>query len=174
MTRTNAFTDVVARDGAIFLIASTIVALDQITKSFVRAYLALGQSVPEDWPVRISHYSNTGAAFSLFPNQTMLFVVIAIAAIAIIVFYSRQLPRDGMIVRVGLGLQLGGAIGNLIDRLFYGRVTDFIDVGFWPVFNFADSSIVIGVGLLAYFILFTPPKQPIPTRVEGTDQPQDH
>lgn len=173
MTRTFAIRDLAARDWAVFAIASVVIFLDQVSKFLVRLHLSPGQSVPEDGPIRLSHYTNTGAAFSLFPNQTALFIVVAIVAISIIVLYSRQLPKDGGIVRVGLGLQLGGAAGNLIDRVLHGQVTDFIDLGFWPVFNIADSSIVVGVGLLAYFLLFYTPKPPEPVPAEGAEMSKE-
>ncbi len=152
--------DIGPRNLAVFIVALGIIVLDQVSKSLVRMFVPLGQSVLEDWPVRFSHYSNNGAAFSMFQNQTYLFVIVAAVAISVIVFYSRRLPKEANVVRLGLGLQLGGAIGNLIDRLLRGGVTDFIDVGFWPVFNVADSAIVVGVGLLAYYLLFATPSQP--------------
>lgn len=106
----------------------------------------------------LTHTSNTGAAFGLFPDQGVLFIIIAFVVITAIVFYYRHLPDGFGLVRVALGLQLGGALGNLIDRLNQGYVTDFIDFNFWPlhnwpVFNLADSAIVVGVGLLALTML---------------------
>jgi signal peptidase II len=101
---------------------------------------------------RISYVTNTGAAFGLFPNQGGLFTVVALVVVVIIVTYYRYLPTDGWLLHLSLGLQLGGAIGNLLDRVRLGYVVDFIDVGFWPVFNLADSAIVIGVGILAYYL----------------------
>ncbi|MCS6803378.1 MAG: signal peptidase II [Chloroflexota bacterium] len=142
-----------------FVTAAVVIALDQITKIWVRATLPLGVPVPEEWPIRLRHITNTGAAFGLFQDRSMLFVVIAIVAVGLILYYYRRLPADAWMVRLGLGLQLGGAIGNLIDRLHQGYVTDFIEFPYWPVFNIADSSIVIGVVLLGYYLLFVAPRE---------------
>jgi signal peptidase II len=100
---------------------------------------------------RISYVTNTGAAFGLFPNQGGLLVVVALVVVVVIVAYYRHLPADRWLLHLSLGLQLGGAIGNLLDRVRLGYVVDFIDVGFWPVFNLADSAIVVGVAILAYY-----------------------
>ena len=137
--------------------AATALALDQSTKRLVAERLALNESwnpIPALMPfVRITHVTNTGAAFGLLPNQGNLFILIAIVVVAAIVFYHRRLPDGYLLVRLALGLQLGGALGNLLDRLRLGYVVDFIDFRVWPVFNLADSSIVLGVVLLAYTML---------------------
>jgi signal peptidase II len=83
----------------------------------------------------------------------LLFVVIAVIVVAAIIFYYRHLPTGQWWIKVSLGLQLGGALGNLLDRLRQGYVIDFIDFKIWPVFNLADSSIVVGVAILAYYLL---------------------
>jgi signal peptidase II len=101
---------------------------------------------------RISYVTNTGAAFGLFPDRSGVFVVVALVVAVIIVAYYRHLPADRWLLHLGLGLQLGGATGNLFDRVLYGHVVDFIDIGFWPVFNLADSAIVTGVAILAYYL----------------------
>jgi signal peptidase II len=92
------------------------------------------------------------------PGMSDLFVVIALVVVAILLFYYRQLPRGQWLVRAALGLQLGGALGNLLDRLIRGSVVDFVDVNFWPlrewpVFNVADASIVAGVVFLGISLL---------------------
>ena len=134
----------------------TLVA-DQIRKYLVLANLNPGQSwnpVASLTPwVSITHVTNTGAAFGLFPDQGSLFVVIAVIVVAAIIFYYRHLPAGQWWIKVSLGLQLGGALGNLLDRLRLGYVIDFIDFKIWPVFNMADSAIVIGVTILAYYLL---------------------
>ncbi len=143
--------------------------VDQLTKAWVRATIPPNTSLLEDWPVRLTHIYNTGAAFGLFQDRSIIFVGIAILAAGLIVYYYRRLPDDAWLVRLGLGLQLGGAIGNLIDRLWQGYVTDFIDFRWWPVFNVADSSIVLGVILLGYYLLLVAPKeQPLPAKT-GND-----
>ncbi len=133
--------------------ALATLALDQFTKWLVVTSLELGESV---YPLpalprlfSLTYVTNTGAAFGLLKEAGMVFVFVAILVITIIVLYVRRVPADQQLVRVALGLQLGGALGNLIDRLRLGYVVDFIDLKFWPVFNVADSAIVIGVALLA-------------------------
>ncbi len=102
--------------------------------------------------LRLVH--NTGAAFGMLPNASLLFGLAAVAVIVGILMYSRRLAGAARIVRIALGLELGGALGNLVDRVRYGYVVDFIDVRVWPyVFNVSDSAITIGVVLLLYHIL---------------------
>lgn len=144
--------------------AAFVVVLDQLTKRWVERTIPLGGSlVPfpalEDI-FTFTHFTNTGAAFGLFRGQAVLFIAIAFVVALSIVVYSRYLPHDQWLVQVAVGLQLGGAIGNMIDRVRLGHVTDFIyfrhlpflETG-WPAFNVADSAIVIGVILLAWVLL---------------------
>lgn len=105
------------------------------------------------WLFAITYTTNTGAAFGLFPNSGPLFIVIAVVVVIAIFIYYRQLATQQRLLRFSLGLQLGGALGNLLDRLARGYVVDFIHFKFWPVFNVADSCIVVGVALMAYFLL---------------------
>lgn len=79
-------------------------------------------------------------------------MVIAILVIAAIFLFYHHLPTENIWIRLSLGLQLGGAMGNLLDRIAHGYVVDFIDIGFWPIFNLADLSIVLGVSILAYHL----------------------
>ncbi|MGB2896360.1 MAG: signal peptidase II [Anaerolineales bacterium] len=132
--------------------AGAIIALDQWTKYLVRTYLAVGESwVPFDWLrpyARIVHWNNTGAAFGIFPSGGAIFSVIAVLVIAAILYYFPHVPRQQAAIRLALGLQLGGATGNLLSRLFHGVVTDFVSLGSFAVFNVADSCISIGAALL--------------------------
>lgn len=139
---------------AVLLIGGAVLATDQLTKALVRIYLPPGGSFPADWPVRLTHVTNTGAAFGLFTNQSLLLTLVAFFAIGLIGYYYRKLPAGAWPLRIALGLQLGGAVGNLIDRLRQGYVTDFIDLRFWPVFNVADSAITVGAVLLAASLLW--------------------
>ena len=134
--------------------ALVTLAADQLTKWLVTANLELGASF---YPIpalsrffSITYVTNTGAAFGLLREAGMLFAFVAVVVIAIIVLYVRKVPADQRLVRVALGLQLAGALGNLVDRLRLGYVVDFIDLKFWPIFNVADSAIVVGVILLAF------------------------
>lgn len=140
--------------GTIFLIAAVIVILDQWTKTLVRTNLPSGATWMPDsllWLspyARIVHWYNTGAAFGMFKDASMILTVLAFVVIGAILFYYPQVEQDDWLLRLALSLQLGGALGNLIDRLTIGHVTDFISVGNFPVFNVADASITIGAVLL--------------------------
>jgi signal peptidase II len=144
-------------------VATLTLIADRVSKTVIANNLALNASWRPPIPLvqrlfSLTYTTNTGAAFGLFPDQGIMFIVIAFMVVTAIVFYYRHLPAGYGLVRLALGLQLGGALGNLIDRLRQGYVIDFIDLNFWPlqdwpVFNLADSSIVLGVGLLALTIL---------------------
>ena len=144
----------------VLAVAAVIIVLDQWTKQLVR------QSIPEytaTIPIPalgeyflFEHVRNYGAAFGILQNRQMLFAAIAVVVAIAILVYVRYLPLDKKFVRVLLGLQLGGAIGNLIDRLTQldeagrGYVTDFVKMGipgvyYWPNYNIADMAIVCGV-----------------------------
>jgi signal peptidase II len=138
---------------ALILLAFVV---DQATKGWVRGNLALGESLPSTGFLRITHTYNTGSAFGLFPNQTFLLMLASIAGIGILLLYFKNQSIPPFWLRTSLGLQLGGAAGNLVDRITLGHVTDFLDAGPWPVFNLADSSIMIGIGILAWYILRSP------------------
>ncbi len=142
------------REIIFFLIALLIIALDQVSKCFIKANMTPGQSIPGEGFFRITYSTNEGMVFGLFANQTFLITLTAIVGIAAIIIYSRYPIFNQVLVRVALGLMLGGAVGNLIDRIRLGEVIDFIDVGAWPVFNLADSAVVVGVVLIIYYFLF--------------------
>ncbi len=145
--------------GLIFLIALIVIAADQFTKALVTGNLMVGESIPPDGLVRITYVVNTGAAFGMLPQYSVYLALIAIVVIALVLFYQRYLPNDILLIKVALGLQLGGAVGNLIDRLRYGYVVDFIDTRVWPVFNLADSAISVGVVVLAFYLIFSKEKK---------------
>ena len=134
-----------------FLIAGAVVIIDQVTKAIAVRELASAVSVPAIGKiVSLTLVKNTGAAFGLFKYQTTAFIVISLIAIAVTVFY---LAKKKTSFYPALALILGGAAGNLIDRLRFGYVVDFIDLHFWPVFNIADSCITIGAISLFVIIL---------------------
>jgi signal peptidase II len=137
----------------------SVFALDQLTKGWVRDNLIIGASRPRDGFFRITHTYNTGSAFGLFPDQSTLLMIASVVAIGVLVMFYRSNGLPGPWVRLSMGLILGGATGNLADRITLGHVTDFIDVGPWPVFNLADSSIMVGLAFMAWFLLFFPPKE---------------
>ena len=96
--------------------------------------------------------TNTGAAFGMFPQLGTIFLFVALVVIIGIVIFHHHLPTENIWIRISLGLQLGGAMGNLLDRILRQYVVDFVDIGFWPIFNIADISVVVGVVILAYFL----------------------
>ena len=142
------------RDVLFFGLAIGVFFLDQLTKSVIREHLLPGQSIPEEGWFRITHVTNTGAAFGLFTNQSVFLLATTLVGLTAIVAYYVYPPVNTPFLTVSLGLQLGGAIGNLVDRLRLGHVTDFLDFRIWPVFNVADSAIVVGVCVLGFFLLW--------------------
>jgi signal peptidase II len=136
----------------LFSIAGIVILLDQWTKWLVRANLAIQETwVPWDWLVpyaRIVHWKNTGVVFGLFQNIGDVILVLSALVSIVIIYYFPKVPKQEIYLRIALSLQLGGAVGNLIDRISRGYVTDFISVGKFAVFNVADSSISIGVVVL--------------------------
>ena len=149
--------------GALFLgLAALVIVVDQVTKRMAEDKLEASgvRSVPVPFAgdlLRFTYVENRGAAFGLLQDQTLFFVFVGLIVIAVIAASYRYLPRSNFLLHLALGLQLGGAIGNLIDRVRQGYVVDFVDFGYranwWPVFNVADSAIVVGVALLALNLL---------------------
>jgi signal peptidase II len=141
-----------------FIIVFLIAIADQLSKLWITTHLTLGQSLPETGFFRLNYVQNTGAVFGLFHgNNAAITVLVIIEGILILLFFFVILGRypflNTRLNTISSGLILGGLIGNLIDRIRVGYVTDFIRVGPWPNFNLADSSGVIGVFLLAFSIL---------------------
>ena len=135
-------------------VAVAAVAADQLTKAAVSRSLALGDSVDVGWrALTLWHVQNKGIAFGAFTNQLPIVTLLTAAAVVwMLVFFARSGARHPL-VPVALGLLLGGSLSNLWDRIAHGSVTDFIYLHWWPTFNFADSFIVVGVGLLLWVIL---------------------
>lgn len=135
------------------LLGAAIIAVDQLTKWIVVSNLPVDRPFfpipPLSGIFAITFVTNSGIAFGLFKEVGTFFILLAVIAVALILFSVRRLPAHHRLVRVALGLALGGAIGNLVDRVRLGYVVDFIDLRFFPIFNLADSAIVIGMVLLA-------------------------
>ena len=146
------------RDGWFLLLAAGVVGLDQLAKWFIRLNLDRGDSWELSRVFRIVHVTNSGAAFGILQNAGPLLVVTSIMGMAAIFIYLFNPGFAHPLMRAGLALMLGGAIGNLIDRVANGRVVDFLKVPHWPAFNFADSAITIGVLLLLWAMLKEPPR----------------
>jgi len=129
-------------------VVGAAVAGDQLTKHAVTSRLALDESSKVVGPLSIHRVENSGIAFGLFTSATG--VVIALTALAVVwmlVYFARHGARHP-VIPAALGLLIGGSVSNLVDRVRLGHVTDFLDFGWWPAFNLADSFIVIGVALL--------------------------
>jgi len=107
--------------------------------------------MPLEWLrpyARIVHWQNTGAAFGMVQSGGLFFTIIGIIVAGVIIYYFPQVPANDFFLRLALGMQLGGALGNLTDRFVQGHVTDFISVGRFPVFNVAGSCLTVGAGVL--------------------------
>jgi len=133
----------------LFIIAALVIIADQLSKYLVASFMEVGQSITV---IRnffsVTYVRNPGAAFGMLPYQTAFFIVITVVVVIFILYYYRVLAENHKWLRFGLALQLGGALGNLIDRIREGYVVDFIDFTIWPpVFNLADSAIVIGIAV---------------------------
>jgi signal peptidase II len=139
--------------------AALVFIADQATKAWIVATLDYGDRVQVigDF-VWLWHLRNTGAAFSLLPGAVWLFVPVTILALGMVAYFHRQFRERGPWIHVLLGVILGGALGNLVDRVRLGYVVDFVSVGIgdlrWPAFNVADPSVVIGIGILVIYLTF--------------------
>ena len=156
-----------------FVTALLVTVSDQVVKRVVTIVMDLGQSV--DFlgsVVRFTRMANTGAAFGMMKGRSLWFIIISAAASVAIIVFHREIAKMRPMERLAFGLILGGAVGNLIDRVRVGAVIDFIDIGIgslrWPAFNVADSAITIGVTILAFHLLFRP--RPAPSEGEGLQE----
>lgn len=139
----------------LFIIAGFVIVCDQLSKFLVRQFLLQGQSLALVKGVfHITLIKNPGASFGIFPNKAPLFLIFSIAIIIGIIIYSIVSRPRQRGAQIALGLALGGATGNLIDRLMFGKITDFLDFKVWPVFNIADTAVVVGLFMILSFILW--------------------
>ena len=146
----------IVRHRLVLLVVAVALALDQITKYLVSHTMDLGQSVPAEGFFRITYVYNTGSIFGLFTSQNTILTLGSFVGVGVLFWFYRAYADGVPLIRISLGLLMAGALGNLSDRLILGRVTDFIDVGRWPIFNVADSSIVIGMVVLLWVFTTTP------------------
>jgi signal peptidase II len=146
----------------LILVALAAFALDQITKAVVVANVARGTSWPSDGFFRITHIGNTGSAFGLFDDRNSFLIIASFLGLAVLVYFYRSQPNPGLFIKGSMGLMLAGALGNLTDRVFRDHVVDFIDIGPWWIFNFADASIVTGLIMLGVtVVLFDQSAKPV-------------
>ena len=162
--------------GILVLVSGLIILVDQLSKAYIRANFIEGVTfwAPWDWMLpyaRILYVSNTGAAFGLLKGMSGVFTVLAFLVSLAIIYYFPRVSEKDWPLRLAMCLQLAGALGNLIDRVFVGHVTDFISVGNFPVFNVADSSITIGVVILLVSLWFQEQDQKKVPAVDETASP---
>ena len=141
------------KDFVLIQLAVLIFVIDQFSKFLVRDQLLFRESFPSDGFLRLTHTHNTGSAFGIFQDQNTPLIAVSIVGVGILIMIYRSQRVPSNLLRLSLGLQIGGALGNLFDRVRLGHVTDFMDVGTWPVFNVADASIITGLVILAYIFL---------------------
>jgi signal peptidase II len=146
----------------LLLTALAILVADQGTKALVVANLAIGQKVRLLGDlVQVWHAQNRGAAFSLFQGGMIVFLVVSVLSIAMVVYFHRTMRDRSPWLHLVLGMILGGTLGNFIDRLRQGYVTDWLSVGIgdtrWPTFNVADASVVLGIGILVLYLFLNNP-----------------
>lgn len=142
-----------------FAVVTVVIYIaDQATKLLIVNNLRLYESIPENGLLRLTHVTNTGSAFGLLRGQTEFLILVSIIGVLGVLFYYRSNGRESALLRYSLALLLGGALGNLTDRLARGAVVDFISVQVWsdyyfPTFNVADSALTIGLFALAFYVL---------------------
>jgi signal peptidase II len=142
-------------------VALAAIAADQLTKAIITRTLALGQSVDIVGPFSIHHVRNPGIAFGLFGSRTTIVIAVTAVAVGWMIWFFARSGRRHPVLPVALGLVLGGSIANLIDRVRFGYVTDFLDLRLWPAFNLADTFIVVGVAVLfGTLVLADRPRRP--------------
>ena len=127
--------------------------IDQLVKHLVVSTMHLGQSLPVIKGIfHITYVLNPGAAFGMLEHQRWIFILVALAAVLLGAAFYKKLQQESFLMRSGAGLLLGGAVGNLADRIQSGLVVDFLDFRIWPVFNIADIAICAGAGILIFDI----------------------
>jgi signal peptidase II len=146
----------------LLLTALALLVADQVTKALVVADVAIGQRVGVIGDVvQIWHAQNRGAAFSLFQGGTILFLIVSVLSVGMVLYFHRGFRNRSPWLHVVLGMVLGGTLGNFVDRLRQGYVTDWLSVGIgdarWPTFNIADASVVVGIGILVLYLFLTNP-----------------
>jgi len=139
-----------------YVLAAAVLAVDQASKLAVITRLPPHQPLHLiDGYLDLTYVTNTGGAFGLMPWATPMLAVVACAVAVLLLAHGRRLAQAGVLVEAAAALLLGGALGNLIDRVRLGHVVDFVDVHFWPVFNIADIGITAGALLLVVATLLT-------------------
>ena len=142
------------RDWIFYVLTIVVIICDQLTKYVVRETIPLYETFIQVGIFSIVHGQNTGSAFGLFAGFTNYLIVASLIGLALILYFFVKQASANLFVRIAVGLIVGGAVGNLIDRVKDGFVVDFISVGWWPAFNVADSAISIGMTVMVLFMIF--------------------
>jgi len=144
----------------VFLLAVIVIALDRLSKYYIETSMWPGMSIPIIKNVfHITYIMNPGAAFGILEYQTGFFIIVSVLMVAAAIWYVPRIPVRYRLLRYGIGLLTGGAIGNLFDRIRYGEVVDFLDFRIWPIFNIADIAIVCGVVCIIITYLYVMRKE---------------
>ena len=140
----------------LYLLISIIVFMDQIIKYYIINNFSHGQSLAIIKNIfHLTYVKNTGAAFGILKNANNFFIIVSIIIILFLLFYRYYYFKSNIYINMSIGLIIGGAVGNLIDRILLNHVVDYLDFRIWPVFNLADSAIVVGAGFLIIYIIVT-------------------
>ena len=138
----------------VFVWGVALAIADQLLKKLFSGTMQLGESIPVLPGIfHLTYIQNPGAAFGLFENQTLFFIAIAAFLLAFLAFAYKELAAQGIWVRYGMSLLAGGAVGNLLDRVRFGAVIDYLDFRIWPIFNLADIGICLGAALIVWGLL---------------------
>ncbi|MTI79770.1 MAG: signal peptidase II [Firmicutes bacterium] len=133
----------------LLLMTLFVLIIDLLSKYIIQSNMELYQSIPVIKNIfHITYIMNPGAAFGVLANKTIFFIGVTAALILGMAVFFKRIMQETILVKLALGMVAGGALGNMVDRVRYGEVVDFLDFRIWPVFNLADTFIVIGVGLL--------------------------
>lgn len=135
-----------------FLIITAIIVADQLIKFLIRTKIQLGESrVLIDGFLNMTRTHNTGAGFGILKGHGWLFIIVAVIVLCVLMYYNKQI-RSKRVLSIACGLITGGTIGNVIDRLVFSHVIDYIDFSFWPTFNLADASLTVGTLMVVVWI----------------------
>jgi signal peptidase II len=138
----------------LIIVVFVVVMLDQITKYMIVSNMTEGMSIPIiDQVFHLTFVLNPGAAFGMLEHNREFFIIMAIAVLMFVVYMRKKILEEPLTVQIGIALFVGGALGNLIDRMKTGLVVDFFDFRIWPVFNVADIAICLGVGVMIWSII---------------------
>tara|TARA_B100001142_G_C14285665_1_gene636793 strand:- start:976 stop:1458 length:483 start_codon:yes stop_codon:yes gene_type:complete len=142
------------KDKLFYFISIVVIFFDQFTKYLIKEFVPRYSAWPDDGILQIVHGVNTGSAFGLFSDYTLLLTIGSLIGIGFVLYFFYKNSFNVIWMRISLSLIVGGAVGNLIDRIRDGGVVDFISVGWWPAFNIADSAISIGMAILIFTLVF--------------------